>query len=299
MLEEKINEWKEEPYFLLLTDLDKLNDKGSFTIARVINGVNCVELHYIEGKATIEYGMRVKDDEWESVIENVDWYNKNMTEDDISNKLWEIFDIHYGEEKKNTTYAIYDDTLYVFNFKSAAKRFFSECYHLSEGAEQERYASILVDLNFSNLGKDNVSKYCTRIAIKENYSDEFAKLNLSDSLSIEDTIKFYEEKVLHVLEVSDDYGVHFTGKTPFDDFGSDTESYTNTNFSNYYKELLEKFDVKVDDIQTESRADGKYTITIDGEEFDIVAWDDLNGVIDNVDSMLEVLNKNKESEMEI
>ena len=98
MLEEKINEWKEEPYVLLLTDLDKLNDTSSFTIARVINGVNCVELHYAEGKATIEYGERIKDDEWQSTIEDIGWYNKDMTEDEISDKLWSLFDYHYGEE---------------------------------------------------------------------------------------------------------------------------------------------------------------------------------------------------------
>lgn len=89
---------KEEPYFLLLTDLDKLNDQDSFTIARVTNDNNCVELHYIAGNATIEYGVKVNQDEWENTIENVDWYNTSMTENEISDKLWEIFDYQYGEE---------------------------------------------------------------------------------------------------------------------------------------------------------------------------------------------------------
>ena len=94
----ELEDWKEEPYFLLLTDLNKLNDIDSFTVARVINGVNCVELHYVEGKATIEYGERTKDDEWESTIEDIDWFNKDMTDDEISDKLWSLFDYHYGEE---------------------------------------------------------------------------------------------------------------------------------------------------------------------------------------------------------
>ena len=94
----ELEDWKEEPYFDLLTNLNKINEKDSFTIARVINGVNCVELHYVEGKATIEYGTRIKQDEWESTVEDIDWYNTNMTEEDISNKLWELFDYHYGEE---------------------------------------------------------------------------------------------------------------------------------------------------------------------------------------------------------
>ena len=97
----KINElenWKENPYFLLLTDLNKLNDEDSFTIARVIDGVNCVELHYVEGKATIEYGERISDEEWESEIEEVDWYNPKMTKEDISDKLWALYENSYGEQ---------------------------------------------------------------------------------------------------------------------------------------------------------------------------------------------------------
>lgn len=196
-------------------------------------------------------------------------------------------------------YTVCYDTLDVFNTKEDAKKFYSECYYMSEGAEHERYASILVDLNFSNLGKDNVSKYCNEISIKQNGSDKFIKLKLNDSLSIENTIKFYEEKIEPILEVSNNYGVRFSSKIPFEDFGSDSESYTNTSFSDYYKELLEKFDLNIENISTESRSDGKYTITINDNEFDIVAWDGLSEVIDNVDLMSKVLNKNKESEMEI
>lgn len=94
----ELSDWKEKSYFLLLTDLNNINDEGSFTIARITNGINCVELHYVEGKATIEYGTRIKEDEWENIVEDVDWFNKNMSEEEISNKLWEQFDYHYGEE---------------------------------------------------------------------------------------------------------------------------------------------------------------------------------------------------------
>lgn len=197
-------------------------------------------------------------------------------------------------------YTVCYDTLYVFDSKKEAKRYFGECYYMSEGAEHDRYASILVDLNFSNLGKDNVSRDCREINIKMNSNtDECLKVNLNKYLSIEDTIKYYEEKIAPILEISNDYGVNFFIKTPFEDFGSDSEIYTNISFSDYYKKLLEKFDLKINNIQTELRSDGKYTITINEKEFDIVAWDDLNGVIDNVDSMIEVLSENKESEMEI
>lgn len=197
-------------------------------------------------------------------------------------------------------YTVCYDTLYVFDSKKEAKRYFGECYYMSEGAEHDRYASILVDLNFSNLGKDNVSRDCREINIKMNSNtDECLKVNLNKYLSIADTIKYYEEKIAPIIEISNDYGVNFFIKTPFEDFGSDSEIYTNISFSDYYKKLLEKFDLKINNIQTELRSDGKYTITINEKEFDIVAWDDLNGVIDNIDSMIEVLSENKESEMEI
>lgn len=107
-------------------------------------------------------------------------------------------------------YTVCYDTLYVFDSKKEAKRYFGECYYMSEGAEHDRYASILVDLNFSNLGKDNVSRDCREINIKMNSNtDECLKVNLNKYLSIEDTIKYYEEKIAPILEISNDYGVNF------------------------------------------------------------------------------------------
>lgn len=97
----ELTAWKEKPYFLYITRPDELNDEGSFTVARIIDGVNCVELHYVEGKATIEYGTRVKEDEWENIIEDIDWYNKDMLEEVISNRLWELYENEFGSNLKN------------------------------------------------------------------------------------------------------------------------------------------------------------------------------------------------------
>lgn len=87
--------WKEDPYYLQITDINDLNDADSFTVARVINGVNCVELHYNEGEATVEYGTRIKDDEWENEIEEVDWFNMNMPEEKLMKKLCALFEEKY------------------------------------------------------------------------------------------------------------------------------------------------------------------------------------------------------------
>lgn len=189
----------------------------------------------------------------------------------------------------NKVYTVCYDRLDVFNNKSEAKDFYSDCYYMSEGAEHERYASILVDLNFSNIGKDNVSTYCREISVKQ--EDKILNIRLDKALSIEDTINFYEEKVQAILEVSDDYGIDFNRMVPFDEFGSDEESDYMSSFSKYYQELFKKFNISVDNISTEEISDGKYNLVVDDTELTIKAGDKIESVIDNVDTMLEISKK--------
>ena len=188
-------------------------------------------------------------------------------------------------------YTVCYNRLDIFKTKDEAKHFYTMCYYSSEGAEHERYASILIDLNFSNLGKDGVSYYCNEISIKVKESS-FLNIKLNDTLSIDDTIKFYEEKIKPILEVSEKYSVDFNNSPPFEDFGSDEETYTNRSFSNYYKDLLEKFNINDVNILTDSFSDGKYKLTINDQEFKITAWDSLESVIDNVDLMIEKFKSN-------
>lgn len=189
----------------------------------------------------------------------------------------------------NKVYTVCYDRLDVFNNKSEAKDFYSDCYYMSEGAEHERYASILVDLNFSNIGRDNVSAYCGEISVKQ--EDKILNIKLDKSLSIEDAINFYEEKVQPILEVSDDYGIGFNRMVPFDEFGSDEESDYMSSFSKYYQELFKKFNISVDNISTEEISDGKYNLVVDDTELTIKAGDKIESVIDNVDTMLEISKK--------
>lgn len=189
----------------------------------------------------------------------------------------------------NKVYTVCYDRLDVFNNKSEAKDFYSDCYYMSEGAEHERYASILVDLNFSNIGRDNVSAYCGEISVKQ--EDKILNIKLDKSLSIEDAINFYEEKVQPILEVSDDYGIDFNRMVPFDEFGSDEESDYMSSFSKYYQELFKKFNISVDNISTEEISDGKYNLVVDDTELTIKAGDKIESVIDNVDTMLEISKK--------
>lgn len=57
----------------LITNLEDLNDTNSFTVARVKTNLYCVELHYINGIATVELGTRTNEDTWENEIVEADW----------------------------------------------------------------------------------------------------------------------------------------------------------------------------------------------------------------------------------
>lgn len=60
---------------------------------------HCVELHYCDGKTTIEYGYRIKPDYWENEIYEVEWFNKNMSYDEMFKKLENLFKNYFGEEE--------------------------------------------------------------------------------------------------------------------------------------------------------------------------------------------------------
>ena len=195
-------------------------------------------------------------------------------------------------------YTVCYNRLGVFKTKDDAQLFFFECYLMSEGAEHERYGSILTDLKFSNLGKDNISEFCNEINIRQtNEDDTSINVELDTFLSIDDAIKYYEEKVKPILSVSEDYDVDFSKGIPFEYFGSDNDGYTNSSFSEYYKYILEKFDIFPDEIYTSDWSDGKYNLVVNGNEFKLTAWDNLNSVIDNVDSIIKMREKDSEVEL--
>ena len=72
----------------------------------------------------------------------------------------------------------------------------------------------------------------------------------------------------------------------------------NISFTEYYKEILEKNNIEMDSICTNSWSDGKYNLIVNGNEFRLAAWDNLNAVIDNVDAIVETL-KEKQIQVEI
>ncbi len=64
----------------------------------MIDGVHCIESHTSNGISTIEKGIRTAVDYWESEIEEINWFNFDMTEEEIADRLWELFDYNFGEE---------------------------------------------------------------------------------------------------------------------------------------------------------------------------------------------------------
>lgn len=89
-----------EAYFVI-DDIKNMEEDKSYTVARVINNKNCVELHYTDGIATIEYGTKQDDNSWESIIEKILWFDKNQSKDEIISKLEELFEEEYLEHTKH------------------------------------------------------------------------------------------------------------------------------------------------------------------------------------------------------
>ena len=80
----------------LITNLEELDDNNSFTVARVKTNLYCVELHYIDGVATVELGTRTSEDTWENEIIEADWFNKGISVDVLFDKLEQIFNDEFS-----------------------------------------------------------------------------------------------------------------------------------------------------------------------------------------------------------
>lgn len=85
-----------------LTKVKDIKEGNSYTVARIMNFGNCVELHYYpDGKAEVEYGYKYTHDYWESEIEEADWFNLNMTDEEVQEKIYQLFQDKFGIEKEN------------------------------------------------------------------------------------------------------------------------------------------------------------------------------------------------------
>ena len=99
----------EESVMETITKMSNLDNEKNFTIARIIENNKCVELHYNNGKACVEYGIRdVEDDTWHNEIEeDLDWFRLDLTDEEVLNILDEKFDEHFSKELDETNTELY------------------------------------------------------------------------------------------------------------------------------------------------------------------------------------------------
>ena len=94
--------------FETITHINDL-DNGSYTVARVTNDTNCVELHYNNGNIYVELGTKNNDNYWENIIEKVKWFSKDLTDKQVLDKLEEIFNNKFGVSLNENYYGEYND----------------------------------------------------------------------------------------------------------------------------------------------------------------------------------------------
>lgn len=107
---------KENGVSEIITNINELEDNKSYTVARVMNKINAVELHYINGIPTVELGTRRNEDTWDNEIIDADWFNKNLSNEDVIKKIEEIFndefsDVMYLYDKNDGEIGLLYDTL--------------------------------------------------------------------------------------------------------------------------------------------------------------------------------------------
>lgn len=85
----------------IVTSISDLDDKHYFTVARVMENGKCVELHYNNGKACMEYGTKEDNDIWNNNIDyNVEWFNLELKDDEILSILNSKFDEYFKQNEK-------------------------------------------------------------------------------------------------------------------------------------------------------------------------------------------------------
>ncbi len=84
-----------------ITKVKDIEIGNSYTLARVNNFGNCVELHYYSnGEAKVEYGYKYTHDYWENEIEDAEWFNLEMTDEEIQKKLYQLFKDKFDIKEK-------------------------------------------------------------------------------------------------------------------------------------------------------------------------------------------------------
>lgn len=74
-----------------ITELKDIKEDNYYTVARATDESNCVELHCDNGELSLEIGEKDEDGTWNDDIIFVDWDFEDLTDENILDKLYEIF----------------------------------------------------------------------------------------------------------------------------------------------------------------------------------------------------------------
>lgn len=92
-----------ESYEEMVTSPKEIMKGVSYTVARVVHNGYCAELHYCSDTgASVEYGTKTSHDMWENEVEDASWFNKDLSDDYILNRLNCLYDEEFSDKRITT-----------------------------------------------------------------------------------------------------------------------------------------------------------------------------------------------------
>ena len=89
-----------ESYEEMVTSPKEIMEGISYTVARVVHNGYCAELHYCSDTgASVEYGTKTSHDMWENEVEDASWFNKDLSDDYILNRLNCLYDEEFSDKR--------------------------------------------------------------------------------------------------------------------------------------------------------------------------------------------------------
>lgn len=89
-----------ESYEEMVISPKEIMEGVSYTVARVVHNGYCAELHYCSDTgASVEYGTKTSHYMWENEVEDASWFNKDLSDDYILNRLNCLYDEEFSDKR--------------------------------------------------------------------------------------------------------------------------------------------------------------------------------------------------------
>ena len=89
-----------ESYEEMVISPKEIMEGVSYTVARVVHNGYYAELHYCSDTgASVEYGTKTSHDMWENEVEDASWFNKDLSDDYILNRLNCLYDEEFSDKR--------------------------------------------------------------------------------------------------------------------------------------------------------------------------------------------------------